>query len=137
MLDLGLAYKQDGNIHEAIRCCIDGINLDCSNIFGVYNLAVIYQDLGQMEDAVTQYLRVLQLDHDHIDSYVNLSLIYQDIAMRETMPKRLEYLISAYKCYERIEALDPTIVEVQRASRKLKDTISFYQMFNDEDEAAF
>ena len=133
---LGLAHKQDGNIHEAIRCCMDGIYIDNTNIFAVYNLAVIYQDLGQSNDAIIQYMRVLELDSNHIDSYINLSLLYQDIAMKETMPLRLEYLCKAHKCYDKILSIDSTAPEVHQAARKLEDTINFYQMFEDEDHAS-
>ncbi len=75
--NLGVLYRQQGQIDEAIREYDAAIRLDPRDARAYHNLGVAHRVRGAWAEAERAYLRAIELRPDQVDSHYNLAVLYE------------------------------------------------------------
>jgi tetratricopeptide (TPR) repeat protein len=153
-MSVGVAHQQNGNLLEAIKCFEQLIKLDCKDLDGYMKLAASYHHSQRLHEAIEIYRKALTIESDHVGCLIKLAIIYQELATSTIQSSsagvddRLRYLSEALSAYERVLrllnagaciAVDSSLStsvsvkdEIQAASKKLRSSIEFYQLADDQ-----
>jgi tetratricopeptide (TPR) repeat protein len=75
--NLGILYRQRGQIDEAIREYDAAIRLDPRDAWAYHNLGVAHRIRGSWAEAERAYLRAIELRADLVNSHYNLAVLYE------------------------------------------------------------
>jgi tetratricopeptide (TPR) repeat protein len=75
--NLGILYRQRGQIDEAIREYDAAIRIDPRDAWAYHNLGVAHRLRGAWAEAERAYLRAIELHPEQMDSHYNLAVLYE------------------------------------------------------------
>jgi tetratricopeptide (TPR) repeat protein len=99
-LSLGVAYKQSGQIKEALESYHKAIESDPTLPEGYFNIGNIYAEMGRLEKAKELFLKAIDVDPSSARAHNNLGNIYFEYG---------DYTV-ALEYYSRAIALEPDYV---------------------------
>jgi tetratricopeptide (TPR) repeat protein len=74
---LGILYRQQGKLDQAIREYDAAIKLDPRDAWAYHNLGVAHRLRGSWVEAERAYLRAIELRPEQMDSHYNLAVLYE------------------------------------------------------------
>lgn len=92
--NLGLVYKDMGELDRAATEYMQLIALDPNNAKSYNNLGTIYYLQGRFMEAVQEFRKALAIDGGNVESYVNLALAYKKQGRTEEAVQVLEHVLS-------------------------------------------
>jgi len=78
-ISLGIVYRNQGRLGEALRELEAAIILDPENAAAHINLGNVYSDLGRVDDAIQEYKTASTLRPDYVDPHYDLGIVYQNL----------------------------------------------------------
>lgn len=75
--NLGIVYRRDGRVHDAIAEYETAIRLDPADAAAYHNLGLAHRARGAWTDAERAYLRALELRPDQAVTHYNLGILYE------------------------------------------------------------
>lgn len=98
----GLALKDVGQLHEAVKSYDRAILLqpDFPQVYN--NRANVLKDLGQINEAIINYHKAIQLNNNYLKAYTNLGVALQEIG----------HLDEALQSYDKAIQLKPDFAEL-------------------------
>ena len=75
---LGIAFKQAGNIEDALMANKKSLKINSLDPEAHYNLGNTYKELGRLEDSEISYKKAIGLKPDYAAAYNNLADIYRN-----------------------------------------------------------
>ena len=81
--NLGLVYRQKGNIGKAEALYKKAIELNPRNVNAYNNLANLYQAIGNDEEAIDLYKKAIEINSNYAMAYYNLGLVYYNMGNKE------------------------------------------------------
>lgn len=82
-LNLGSAYKRNGNIEAAIIFFKKYLSFMPLEPVGYFNLGVAYNTIGQHETAINYYKKAIDINSKYLEPYNNLGSLYSDLGDHE------------------------------------------------------